>query len=87
MRGLRNVDLPARLPELARLLLHPHRDGVLGRGAVLGREFAGSLLLIAFLAFFVNVVMTLGIRGVLGIFAPARSDSAELVRAARAVAQ
>ena len=54
---------------------------------MLGREFAGSLLLIAFLAFFVNVVMTLGIRGVLGIFAPARSDSAELVRAARAVAQ
>jgi hypothetical protein len=40
---------------------------------------AGSLLLIGFLAFFFNIVMSLGLRGVLGIFLPAETDTKELV--------
>jgi cytochrome c oxidase subunit I len=44
---------------------------------------AGSLLLLAFLAFFFNIVMSLGLKGVVGIFLPASSDTKDLVPAAR----
>ncbi len=40
---------------------------------------AGCLLLIGFLAFFVNIVMSLGLKGVLGIFAPPKNRTSELV--------
>ena len=41
----------------------------------------GLLLLSAFLAFFYNIVMTVGLKGVLGIFSPSRLDKDELVPA------
>jgi cytochrome c oxidase subunit I len=44
---------------------------------------AGSLLLLGYLAFFFNIVMSVGLRGVVGIFLPAKLDTAELVPAAR----
>lgn len=40
---------------------------------------SGSLLLFAFLAFFYNIVMTVGLKGVIGIFMPAKSETKELV--------
>ncbi|MGE5496502.1 MAG: cbb3-type cytochrome c oxidase subunit I [Syntrophothermus sp.] len=40
---------------------------------------SGSLLLFAFLAFFYNIVMTVGIKGVIGIFMPAKTETKELV--------
>ena len=40
---------------------------------------AGTLLLVGFLAFFFNIVMSLGLRGVLGVFLPAETDTKELV--------
>jgi cytochrome c oxidase subunit 1 len=40
---------------------------------------AGSLLLLAFLAFFYNIVMTVGLKGVLGIFAPSKLDKNQLL--------
>jgi cytochrome c oxidase subunit 1 len=43
---------------------------------------SGLLLLLGFLAFFYNIVMSLGLRGVVGIFLPAASDTKELVPAA-----
>jgi cytochrome c oxidase subunit 1 len=43
---------------------------------------AGSLLLLGFLAFFFNIVMSVGLKGVIGIFLPAATDSKELVPAA-----
>ena len=42
---------------------------------------SGALLLLAFLAFFLNIVMSLGIRGVIGIFTPAKLKTADLVPA------
>jgi len=39
----------------------------------------GSLLLLAFLAFFYNIVMSVGIKGVIGIFTPSRLDKKELL--------
>jgi cytochrome c oxidase subunit I len=44
---------------------------------------AGSLLLLAFLAFFLNIVMSVSLKGVVGIFLPASSDTQDLVPAAR----
>jgi cytochrome c oxidase subunit I len=44
---------------------------------------AGSLLLLAFLAFFFNIVMSVGLKGVVGIFLPAKSNTKELVPASR----
>ncbi len=43
----------------------------------------GALLLLAFLAFFINIVMTVGIQGVIGIFMPAKTKTKELVPAAK----
>jgi cytochrome c oxidase subunit I len=40
---------------------------------------AGSLLLFAFLVFFFNIVLGIGLRGVIGIFMPARTDTKDLV--------
>ena len=40
---------------------------------------AGSLILLGFIAFFFNIVMSVGLKGVIGIFLPARSATKELV--------
>jgi cytochrome c oxidase subunit I len=40
---------------------------------------AGSLLLIGFLAFFINIVMSVGLKGVWGIFTPAKNKTGELI--------
>lgn len=40
---------------------------------------SGSLLLFAFLAFFYNIVMSLGLFGVIGIFTPSKLDPKLLV--------
>jgi len=40
---------------------------------------SGALLLIAFLVFFYNIVMSLGLKGVLGIFQPAKIKTKDLV--------
>ncbi|HOW31628.1 MAG TPA: hypothetical protein PLP88_08675, partial [Bacteroidales bacterium] len=40
---------------------------------------AGSLLLLSFLAFFYNIVMTVGLNGVLGIFSPSKLDKDKLL--------
>jgi cytochrome c oxidase subunit I len=42
---------------------------------------AGSLLLIGFLAFFLNIVMSVGLKGVLGIFTPPKNKTTDLVAA------
>ena len=42
---------------------------------------SGALLLLAFLAFFLNIVMSLGLQGVIGIFMPAKLKTADLVPA------
>lgn len=39
----------------------------------------GSLLLLAFLAFFYNIVMSIGIKGVIGIFTPSKIDEKVLI--------
>jgi cytochrome c oxidase subunit I len=39
---------------------------------------SGALIMTAFLAFFFNIVMSLGLRGVIGIFMPARINTKEL---------
>lgn len=63
-------------------------NGMLRRTIYLDGEFnltmilaaiSGSLILIGFLAFFYNIVMSVGIKGVIGIFMPAKSDTIELV--------
>jgi len=41
---------------------------------------AGTLLLLSFLAFFYNIVMTVGLKGVLGIFfSPSKLDKDQLL--------
>lgn len=42
----------------------------------------GTLLALALVAFLLNIVMTVGLRGALGIFLPSRKDPAELLPAA-----
>jgi cytochrome c oxidase subunit 1 len=39
----------------------------------------GALLLLAFLAFFANIVLSVGLKGVLGIFTPSKLPVKELV--------
>ena len=41
----------------------------------------GALLLIAFLAFFINIVMSVGLKGVIGIFSPTKNKNKDLVPA------
>jgi len=45
---------------------------------------AGTLLLLSFLAFFYNIVMTVGLKGVLGIFIPSKLDKNKLLPDAEA---
>jgi cytochrome c oxidase subunit I len=40
---------------------------------------SGALLLIAFIAFFYNIVMTVGLNGVIGIFSPSKLKTKELI--------
>lgn len=40
---------------------------------------AGTLLLISFLAFFLNIVMSVGLKGVIGIFTPSKLKTKELL--------
>lgn len=62
--------------------------GMLRRTIYLNGEFnlymilagiCGSLLLLAFLAFFFNIVMSVGLKGVIGIFTPSKLDEKVLV--------
>jgi len=57
--------------------------GMLRRSLYINGEFdvymilaglAGSLLLIGFLAFFLNIVMSVGIKGIVGIFTPSQKQ-------------
>ena len=41
--------------------------------------FTGMLLLLAFLAFFYNIVMSVGLNGVIGIFAPTKLKTKDLM--------
>ena len=64
--------------------------GMLRRSLYLNGEFnvymilaalAGTLLLLAFLAFFINIIMTVGLEGVLGIFRKPKLNNSDLVPA------
>ena len=39
----------------------------------------GTLILIGFIAFFYNIVMSVGLNGVIGIFTPAKNKTRDLV--------
>lgn len=63
-------------------------NGMLRRTLYVNGEFntymilaalSGSLLLFSFLAFFYNIVMTLGINGVVGIFTPSKLKTKDLI--------
>ncbi|MBE9511739.1 MAG: cbb3-type cytochrome c oxidase subunit I [Bacteroidetes bacterium] len=63
-------------------------EGMLRRTIYLNGEFnlymilagiCGALLLLAFLAFFYNIVMSLGLKGVIGIFTPSKLNVKDLV--------
>lgn len=41
----------------------------------------GAMLLIAFLAFFINIVMSVGVKGVIGIFSPVKNKNKDLLPA------
>ena len=65
-------------------------EGMLRRTIYLNGEFnlymilagiCGGLLLLAFLAFFYNIVMSLGLKGVIGIFTPSKLNVKDLVPA------
>ena len=65
-------------------------NGMLRRSLYVNGEFntymllaalSGTLLLIAFLAFFYNIVMSVGLKGVIGIFTPSKIKTKELVPA------
>jgi cytochrome c oxidase subunit 1 len=64
--------------------------GMLRRSLYLNGEFnllmilaaiCGTLLLIGFIAFFYNIVMSVGLKGVIGIFAPAKTKTKDLLPA------
>jgi len=64
--------------------------GMLRRSLYLNGEFniymilaalAGTLILIGFIAFFYNIVMSVGLKGVIGIFTPSKLKTKELVPA------
>lgn len=48
-------------------------------GYMILAAISGAMLLIAFLLFFLNIVMTVGVKGVLGIFTPSRKPVEELL--------
>jgi cytochrome c oxidase subunit 1 len=63
-------------------------NGMLRRSLYINGEFkiymvlaalSGTLLLIGFLAFFYNIVMSVGLKGVIGIFTPSKLKTKELV--------
>jgi cytochrome c oxidase subunit 1 len=63
-------------------------NGMLRRSLYINGEFnifmilaalSGTLLLIGFLVFFYNIVMSIGLKGVLGIFTPAKIKTKDLV--------
>jgi cytochrome c oxidase subunit 1 len=63
-------------------------NGMLRRTLYVNGEFnlfmilaavSGTLILIGFLAFFYNIVMSVGLKGVLGIFTPAKVKTKDLV--------
>ena len=65
-------------------------QGMLRRSLYVNGEFnvymilaalSGSLLLFGFLAFFYNIVMSLGLKGVIGIFTPSKLDTTDPVPA------
>lgn len=62
--------------------------GMLRRSLYVNGEFniymvlaaiCGTLLLVGFLSFFFNIVMSVGIKGVLGIFTPSKIKTKELI--------
>ena len=62
--------------------------GMLRRSLYVNGEFntymvlaglSGALLLVGFLAFFYNIVMSLGINGVIGIFMPSKLKTKDLM--------
>lgn len=55
-----------------------YRDGEFSVFMILA-ALAGSLLLLGFLAFFFNIVMTVGLKGVVGIFLPSKLKTSDLV--------
>ena len=63
-------------------------NGMLRRSLYINGEFnqymvlaaiCGTLLLTGFLAFFYNIVMSVGIKGVIGIFGPAKTNTKDLI--------
>jgi cytochrome c oxidase subunit 1 len=65
-------------------------DGMLRRSVYVDGEYntfmilagiCGSMLLLAFAAFLFNVVMTIGVKGLIGIYSPAKTNSRECVPA------
>jgi cytochrome c oxidase subunit I len=65
-------------------------QGMLRRSLYVNGEFnvymilaalSGSLLLVGFLVFFYNIVMSLGLKGVIGIFTPSKLDTTDAVPA------
>ena len=63
-------------------------NGMLRRTLYIDGEFntymilaaiSGSLLLISFLVFFYNIVMSVGLKGVIGIFSPSKLETKELL--------
>jgi cytochrome c oxidase subunit 1 len=65
-------------------------NGMLRRSLYVNGEFntymvlaalCGALLLLAFLAFFINIVMSVGLNGVIGIFMPSKLKTKDLVPA------
>nr|MBP9699373.1 cbb3-type cytochrome c oxidase subunit I [Elusimicrobiota bacterium] len=48
-------------------------------GYMILAALSGSLILLGFLAFFFNIVMSVGLKGVIGIFLPAKTDTKDLV--------
>jgi len=65
-------------------------NGMLRRSLYINGEFnvymilaaiSGTLILIGFIAFFYNIVMSVGLKGVIGIFTPARIKTKDLLPA------
>ena len=64
-------------------------QGMLRRSLYVNGEFnlymilaaiCGTFLLLGFLAFFFNIVMTIGLKGVIGIFSPSKLNTEELIQ-------
>jgi cytochrome c oxidase subunit 1 len=63
-------------------------DGMLRRSIYVDGEYqtymvlagiCGAMLLLAFALFLFNIVMTFGVKGLIGIYSPARSDTSDCV--------